>query len=176
MEGWNAGRRWVDMAFETEGILHMSKVEDRIKEAGFVLPSPAASLANYMPVSQSGELLFVSGQLPMKDGKPAFVGVVGREVGVEDGKRAAECCVLNILGQLKVTVGDLDNLRCLRLGGFVQSAADFTHHAVVLNGASDLLVRVMGDNGRHARAAVGCSSLPLGAAVEVEGTFALISP
>lgn len=149
-------------------------VEQRVQEAGHSIPVPAASLANYVPVTQMGNLLLVSGQLPMKDGKPAFVGAVGKDVSVEDGQKAAELCLLNILGQLKAKVGDLDKLRCLRLGGFVHSPSDFRDHAKVMNGASDLLVKVMGDNGRHARAAVGCSSLPLGVAVEVEGTFEII--
>jgi enamine deaminase RidA (YjgF/YER057c/UK114 family) len=93
---------------------------------------------------------------------------------VEDGKKGAERCLLNVLGKLKATVGDLDKVRCPRLGGFVECISDFKGHASVLNGASDLLVRAMGENGRHARAAAGCISLPLGAAVEVEATFELI--
>lgn len=149
-------------------------VEQRVKDAGKSIPVPAASLANYVPVTQMGNLLLVSGQLPTKEGKPEYVGPVGNEISVEDGQKAAELCLLNILGQLKAKVGDLDNLRCLRLGGFVHSASDFKDHAKVMNGASDFLVKVMGDNGRHARAAVGCSSLPLGVAVEVEATFEII--
>jgi enamine deaminase RidA (YjgF/YER057c/UK114 family) len=152
----------------------MTKVEDRVIEAGFNLPSPTSSLANYVPATRFGRLLIISGQLPIRDGTPAFVGAVGSDISLEDGKKAAEICLLNVLGQLKAAVGDLDKVRCLRLGGFVQCAADFKEHAAVVNGASDLLVRVMGENGRHARAAVGCISLPLGASVEVEATFELI--
>jgi enamine deaminase RidA (YjgF/YER057c/UK114 family) len=152
----------------------MTKVEGRVIEAGFKLPSPSASLANYAPVTRFGRLLIISGQLPIRDGAPAFVGAVGRDINVEEGKKAAEICLLNVLSQLKAAVGDLDKVRCLRLGGFVQCAGDFKEHAAVVNGASDLLVRVMGEYGRHARAAVGCISLPLGASVEVEATFELI--
>lgn len=151
-----------------------SHVERRVQEAGYSIPEAAGSLANYIPVSQLGNMLIVSGQLPMKDGKAHYQGALGRDVDLESGKRAAELCVLNILGQLKLKVGDLDKLRCLRLGGFVNSTAEFRDHAMVMNGASDLIVQVMGDNGRHARAAVGCSSLPLGVPVEVEATFAII--
>lgn len=152
----------------------IGNVERRIQEAGQSIPVPAASLANYVAVTQMGNFLLVSGQLPTKDGKPVFVGAVGKDVSVEDGQKAAELCLLNILGQLKARVGDLDKLRCLRLGGFVHSPSDFKDHAKVMNGASDFLVKVMGENGRHARAAVGCSSLPLGVAVEVEATFEIV--
>jgi enamine deaminase RidA (YjgF/YER057c/UK114 family) len=152
----------------------MNKVESRVIEAGLNLPSPTAAIANYQAVRRSGTLLIVSGQLPIREGALAFIGAVGRDISVEDGKKAAEICLLNALGQLEATIGDLDKVRCLRLGGFIQCAGDFKEHAIVLNGASDLLVRVMGENGRHARAAVGCVSLPLGAAVEVEATFEVI--
>jgi enamine deaminase RidA (YjgF/YER057c/UK114 family) len=125
-------------------------------------------------VTRSGRLLIVSGQLAISDGAPAFIGAVGRDISVEDGKKAAGICLLNVLCRLKATVGDLDKVGCLRLGGFVQCACDVKEHAIVLNGASGLLVRVIGDNERHARAAVGCISLPPGAAVEVEATFEMI--
>jgi enamine deaminase RidA (YjgF/YER057c/UK114 family) len=151
-----------------------SNVEHRVKEAGYSIPEAAVSLANYIAVTQLGNMLIVSGQLPMKDGKPHLQGALGRDVDIEGGKRAAALCVLNILAQLKLKVSDLDKLRCLRLGGFVNSTAEFRDHAMVMNGASDFIVKVMGENGRHARAAVGCSSLPLGVPVEVEATFALI--
>lgn len=107
----------------------------------------------------------------MRDGKLAFEGVVEWNLGVEDAKRAAELCLLNILGQLKAHLGSLEGVRCVRLGGFVQSRNSFREHANVLNGASDLLIYALGDRGKHVRAAVGCSSLPLNAAVEVEAIF-----
>jgi enamine deaminase RidA (YjgF/YER057c/UK114 family) len=147
-------------------------VEAKLKERDLEIPAPAASLANYIPALQVGNLLYISGQLPVKNGKVMFEGSVGSDLSVEEAKKAAELCLLNVLGQVKLSVGSFDNVvRCVRLGGFVQSGSSFKEHASVVNGASDLLVHVLGDRGRHVRAAVGCSSLPLGAAVEVEAIF-----
>lgn len=149
----------------------MNTVEARLRDRGFEIPAPAPSLASYVPVLQVGNLIYVSGQLPMRDGKLAFQGVVEWNLGIEDAKKAAELCLLNIFGQLKAYLGSLEGLRCVRLGGFVQSRSSFREHASVLNGASDLLIFALGDRGKHVRAAVGCSSLPLNAAVEVEAIF-----
>lgn len=151
-----------------------SEVEARLQQRGLSLPTPAQSLANYVPVTRDGNLILVAGQLPMRDGKLAFEGALGAGIDIETAKKAAELCLLNILGQVKAAVGSLDKVRCLRLGGFVRATADFKDHANVVNGASDLLVYALGENGRHARAAVGCSSLPLGAPVEIEATFVAI--
>ncbi len=148
-------------------------VEIRLGELGIELPETAASVANYLPVARSGDLLFVSGQLPMKDGKVVWTGTVGDLLSIEEGAEAARLCAINMLAQLRAALdGDLNRVRrVVRLGGFVASAGDFTAQPQVINGASDLMVDLFGDAGRHARAAVGVSVLPLGAAVEVEGLF-----
>lgn len=153
----------------------MTEVERKLQERGLNVPTAAKSLADYVPVNRCGNLVFVSGQLPVQDGKLAYEGLVGKDLDVETGKKAAVLCALNILGQLRASVPSLDRVRCIRLGGFVQSAADFKDHAAVVNGASELIVHAFGEKGRHARAAVGCSSLPLGAAVEVEAIFEIES-
>lgn len=152
----------------------MNTVETKLRDRGFEIPAPAASLASFVPTLQVGDLVYISGQLPVKDGKLAVEGVVGVDLSVDDAKKGAELCLLNIIGQLKAHVGSLENVRCVRLGGFVQSESGFKEHASVVNGASDLLIYALGDRGKHVRAAVGCSSLPLGAAVEVEAIFQII--
>ncbi len=147
-------------------------VEQRLKDLGITLPVPAAAVANYVPYVITGNLVFVSGQLPLENGKPAVLGKLGAEVGVEDGVRAARLCALGLLAQLKAAVGDLDRVtRVVRLTAFVASTPDFTDQPKVVNGASDLMVEVLGDAGRHARVAVGAPSLPLNVAVEIEGVF-----
>lgn len=149
------------------------RIAERLKELGITLPEPAKSVANYVAVAEADNLLFVSGQLPLQDGKVVWTGHVGEELDVKEGAEAARLCAINILAQLSGALdGDLDRIdRVVRLGGFVASAPDFTAQPQVMNGASDLMVEVFGDAGRHARAAVGVNVLPLGAAVEVEGLF-----
>ena len=149
------------------------RIEARLKELGIELPEPAAPVANYVPFTVSGNLVFVSGQICVWNGERRFIGKLGAGIDVANGRQAARLCALNILAQLRVACGgDLDRVhRCLRLGGFVNCTPDFTGMPQVVNGASDLMVEVFGDSGRHARAAVGNSSLPGGVAVEVEGTF-----
>ncbi|MCZ6637573.1 MAG: RidA family protein [Alphaproteobacteria bacterium] len=148
-------------------------IETRLGELGIELPETAASVANYVPVARTGDLLFVSGQLPMEDGKVVWTGTVGDLLSIEEGAEAARLCGINMLAQLRAALdGDLNRVkRVVRLGGFVASAGDFTAQPQVINGASDLMVDLFGELGRHARAAVGVSVLPLGAAVEVEGLF-----
>ena len=148
-------------------------IENKLKDLGYALPAVAAPAANYLPYRVAGRLIVVSGQLPMKEGKPHYIGKVGREVPLEQGKQAAVLCLLNVLAHLRAACdGNLDRVaQCLRLGVFVNAAEDFTQHPQVANGASDLIVGVFGDRGRHARAAVGVSGLPLGVAVEIEGLF-----
>jgi enamine deaminase RidA (YjgF/YER057c/UK114 family) len=150
-------------------------IEARLKELGIALPQASAPVANYVPFTVSGKLVIVSGQVSVRDGKPEFVGKLGREISIPEGQQAARLCALNILSHLKNACGgDLDRVRrVLRLGGFVNCTADFTSMPQVVNGASDLMVEVFGDKGRHARAAVGVNSLPLGVAVEVEAMFEL---
>ena len=150
-----------------------NRIATRLKELGITLPEPAKSVANYVPVAEAGAMLFVSGQLPIVDGKVVWSGHLGEELDVDEGAEAARLCAVNILAQLSGALdGDLDRItRVVRLGGFVASAPDFTAQPQVINGASDLMVEVFGDAGRHARAAVGVNVLPLNAAVEVEGLF-----
>ena len=150
------------------------KVDARLAELGIVLPSPAAPAANYVPTVRSGNLVFVAGQVTFDaQGKPQFIGKLGREFDVAQGQQAARLCGINILAQMKAALGgDLDRVaRCVRVGGFVNAVPDFTDHPKVINGASDLLVQVLGDAGKHARAAIGVGSLPLGVACEVEAVF-----
>jgi enamine deaminase RidA (YjgF/YER057c/UK114 family) len=147
----------------------MSKVETRLAELGIVLPAAAAPAANYVPFVQSGTQLFLSGQLPFQDGKLIHLGPLGDKLTIDEGYQAARLCGINLIAQIKAAVGDLDRVRrILRLGGFVASTAAFTDQPKVVNGASDLMVEVFGEAGRHARSAVGVASLPLGVAVEVD--------
>lgn len=149
-------------------------VEQRLKDLGITLPVPATAVANYVPFVRSGALLFVSGQLPLENGKPAVLGKLGKDVGIEDGARAARLCALNLLAQVKAACGSLDQVvRVVRLTAFVASDPAFTDQPKVVNGASDLMVEVLGETGRHARVAVGAPSLPLNVAVEIEGVFEL---
>jgi enamine deaminase RidA (YjgF/YER057c/UK114 family) len=144
-------------------------IQDKLKSLGITLPQAAAPAANYVPWVISGNQVFVSGQLPMEDGKIAVAGRLGDNVSLEDGQRAARLCAVNILAQARAALGDLDRVtRIVRLGGFVASAVSFTDQPKVVNGASDLMVEVFGDKGRHARAAVGVNTLPLGVAVEID--------
>jgi enamine deaminase RidA (YjgF/YER057c/UK114 family) len=151
----------------------MAKVEAKLAELGVVLPTPAAPVANYIPFVRTGTLLVVSGQICLgADGKLVAKGKLGDTVSVEDGQKAARACAINLLAQVKAAVGDLDKVvRVVRLGGFVNSAPTFVDGPKVLNGASDLMVEVFGDKGRHARSTVGVAALPADAAVEVEGMF-----
>jgi enamine deaminase RidA (YjgF/YER057c/UK114 family) len=144
-------------------------IDSKLKSLGIELPQAAAPAANYVPWVISGNQVFVSGQLPMEASKIAVAGRLGDSVSLEDGQRAARLCAINILAQAKDALGDLDRVtRVVRLGGFVASADDFTDQPKVVNGASDLMVDVFGDAGRHARAAVGVNTLPLGVAVEID--------
>jgi enamine deaminase RidA (YjgF/YER057c/UK114 family) len=144
-------------------------VEDRLRALGLDLPPAPKPVASYVPAVRSGHLLFLSGILPMKDGKPAWTGKIGRELTVEQGVEAARLACLNALAVVKAEVGSLDAVnRIVRLGGHVASAEGFTKQPAVVNGASDLLVAIFGDAGRHARLALGAYELPLGAPIELE--------
>jgi enamine deaminase RidA (YjgF/YER057c/UK114 family) len=150
----------------------MTKIEQRLAASGIQLPSPPAPVASYVPFRVSGKQVFISGQIPVEDGKPRYIGKLGADIALEDGKKAARLCALNLLAQLKAACGDLDRVKaCLRLGVFVNAAPDFTQHPEVANGASDFIVEALGEAGKHTRAAVGASSLPRGVCVEVEGLF-----
>jgi enamine deaminase RidA (YjgF/YER057c/UK114 family) len=151
------------------------RIEAKLQELGITLPTPAAPLANYIGYNIVGNLVVVSGQIPLQDGKVAVTGKLGAGVSVDQGQHAARICFVNLMAQVKAAAGgDLDRVkRVVRLGGFVACTPDFTQHPQVVNGASDLAVAVFGDRGKHARAAVGCPSLPGDSAVEVEGMFEL---
>jgi enamine deaminase RidA (YjgF/YER057c/UK114 family) len=150
------------------------EIESRLHALDLVLPEVATPIANYVPFVHDGGQLFVSGQLPMRDGKVAVTGIVGETLSLEQGVEAARLCLLNVLAQAKKALDDLDRItQVLRLSGFVAAGSGFTDHPKVINGASDLLVEILGDKGRHSRIAVGCVSLPLGAAVEIDAIFAI---
>jgi enamine deaminase RidA (YjgF/YER057c/UK114 family) len=148
-------------------------VIERLAELGITLPTPMPPVATYVPVTIAGHLVTVSGQLPAMDGKVAVTGKLGQTVTIEEGQHAARLCLINVLAQLQAAIpGGLDKItKIIRLGGFIAATPDFTQHAVVMNGASDLAVAALGDAGRHARSTIGVASLPLDAAVEVEGMF-----
>lgn len=149
-----------------------SAIDARLDELGLTLPDAPAPAANYVPFAISGNLVFVSGQIS-RDDKGFILGKLGQDLGPEQGYAAARTCALALVAQLKVACGgDLDRLvRVVKLTGFVNATPDFTDHPKVINGASDLFAEIFGDKGRHARAAVGSVSLPLGVAVEIEGIF-----
>jgi enamine deaminase RidA (YjgF/YER057c/UK114 family) len=150
----------------------MSVVDGRLEKLGIMLPHPVAPIANYVGFVRTGNLLFLSGQLCLVDGVPAAKGKLGSQVTLEAGKAAARVCAINLLAQVRLALGDLDKVvRVVRLGGFISSTPDFLDASTVMNGASDLMVAVFGDSGRHARSAVTVPALPADAAVEVEGTF-----
>lgn len=148
-------------------------IEEKLASLGIVLPKPAAPVANYVGFVRTGNLLFVSGQVCVDaQGKLIAKGKLGAGVSVEQGSAAARGCGINLLAQAKTAIGDLDKVvRVVRLGGFVNSAPDFLEGPKVLNGASDLMVAVFGDKGRHTRTTVGVAALPGDASVEVEGLF-----
>ena len=151
------------------------KIDARLKELGLTLPSAPVAVANYVPFVKSGSLVFVSGQLPLQDGALKHTGLVGAGVTLEQAVEAARVCGLNLIAQVKAACqGDLDQVtRVVQLTGFVAAAADFADHPTVINGASDLMVQIFGEAGRHSRAAVGASSLPRKAPVEIAAVFAL---
>src|ERR1035437_705234 len=142
-------------------------IEKKLASLGISLPTPASPIANYVPFVRSGNLLVVSGQLCF-----GAEGQLGGGVSIEDGQQAARACAVNLLAQIKGALGDLDKVsRVMRLGGFINSAPGFADGPKVMNGASDLMVEVFGDIGRHARSTVGVAALPADAAVDVEGLF-----
>jgi enamine deaminase RidA (YjgF/YER057c/UK114 family) len=148
-------------------------VEQKLSELGITLHTPPTPIANYVGFVRTGNLLSVSGQVCVDgQGKVAAKGKLGAGVSIEDGQKAARICAINLLAQLKTALGDLDKvIRVVRLGGFINSAPDFLEGPKVMNGASDLMVAVFGDKGRHSRTTVGVAVLPNDAAVEVDGLF-----
>jgi enamine deaminase RidA (YjgF/YER057c/UK114 family) len=150
-------------------------VEARLAELGIELPNAAAPAANYVPYVVSGKLVMVSGQITMWNGELKYLGKVGQDFDIDEGYQAARLCGLNLIAQTRAAAGgDLDRVkRVVKLGGFVNSTADFTDQPKVINGASDLMAEVFGEAGQHARFAVSAASLPLGVAVEIDGIFEL---
>lgn len=149
-------------------------IEARLKALDIALPEAKTAIGSYVPFVHSSGQLMVSGQLPMQEGGIAVSGQLGAGVPLELGQDAARLCALNLLAQAKAALGDLDRIgQLLRLNGFVNAAPGFIDHPKVINGASDLMVEILGDRGRHTRIAVGCSSLPLDAAVEIDALFAI---
>lgn len=149
----------------------------RLAALGLTLPAAAAPVANYVPHVRAGNLLFVSGQLPMgpQGIDLAHKGKLGADISLEAGQAAARQAALNVLAQANVASGDLSKLRVVRIGGYVNSTPDFVSLPQVVNGASDLVAAILGENGKHARFAVGVAQLPLDAAVEVEAIFEFLS-
>ena len=149
------------------------RIDMKLAELGITLPRPMPPIANYVPYVVTGNLVVVSGQVPAVDGRIAVTGKVGNGLSLDQGVEAARLCFINVLVHLKSACGgDLDRVkRVVRLGGFIASLPEFTNHAQVMNGASDLAVAVFGEAGRHARTTIGVPALPANAAVEVEGLF-----
>jgi enamine deaminase RidA (YjgF/YER057c/UK114 family) len=151
----------------------MPVIDARLKELGVTLPTPPAPVASYVPYRISGNLVFISGQVPIADGALKYVGKLGMDIPMDAGQAAAQLCAINVLSVLKVACGgDLDRVvQCLKVTVFVNAAPEYTQQPEVANGASDLFAAVFGDAGKHARAAVGVGSLPRGVAVEVDAIF-----
>jgi enamine deaminase RidA (YjgF/YER057c/UK114 family) len=152
----------------------MGRIESRLRDLGITLPQAAAPVANYVPWVRTGSLIFISGQITLGADKALqYVGTLGKDLSVEDGRAAARLAAVNVLAVLSAALeGDLDRVtRVVKISGFVNAVPGFTQHPEVVNGASDLFVEVFGDAGRHARAAVGAGSLPRNVAVEVEAIF-----
>jgi enamine deaminase RidA (YjgF/YER057c/UK114 family) len=149
------------------------KIDARLSALGITLPSPPAPVASYVPFVVTGNLVFISGQVTVAADGLKYIGIVGKDLSLDEGKAAARLCAINVLAQAKTACGgDLDRVkRCVKLTVFVNAVPGFAQHPEVANGASDLIVDVFGDAGRHARAAVGAGSLPRNVAVEVEAVF-----
>ena len=143
-------------------------IEEKIKSIGIKLPNPPNPAGSYIPVVKSGNLLYVSGQIPMEDGKMVFTGKVS-DTNIETAQKSARICAINILAQLKKELGDLEKIsRIVRLSGFVNSGPEFTQQPKVINAASDLFYEIFGESGKHSRIAVGVSSLPLNSMTEID--------
>jgi enamine deaminase RidA (YjgF/YER057c/UK114 family) len=151
----------------------MEQIEARLAELGHTLPVSPIPKANYVPARLVGNLLFIAGQIPTADGEDKYVGKVGRDLPLEDGQAAARLCALNMLAQVRTALGgSFERLvGCVKLSGFVNCDPEFGQQPQVINGASDLIVQVLGEGGKHARFAVGANSLPRNVAVEIDGIF-----
>lgn len=144
-------------------------IENKLKEKGITLATPGKPKFSYVAIKQYGDLLYTSGHDCQKDGALLYKGTLGKELSVEEGKEAAKQCIINIFSSLKAYLGDLDKIdECIKLLGFVQSADDFKNQPQVMNGASDFLIEILGDKGKHARSAIGTNTLPFDTPVEIE--------
>ena len=144
-------------------------IEKRLKELGIIIPNAPKPAGSYIPVVLTGKLAFVSGQIPIKDGQIVYQGKVGTTQSIDNAKEAAKLCIINGLAQIETYCGTLDNLeKIIKISGFVNSTKDFTEHPKVINAASDLLMKIFGEKGKHSRIAIGVSSLPLNATVEID--------
>jgi enamine deaminase RidA (YjgF/YER057c/UK114 family) len=150
-----------------------NKIDQNLAKLNIEIPQFSAPAANYLPFTKSGKQIFISGQLPMQNGKMAFQGKVGREVSIEDASKAAEICAINIIAVLKAACdNNLDNVaKCVKLGIFINAIDNFANHPQIGNGASNLMVAIFGDAGKHARFAMGAGSLPFNAPVEIDAIF-----
>ncbi len=150
------------------------KPEERLRELGYELPETPSSLGSYVPFVEVGGLIFISGILPLKQGSLLYTGKIGKEITLEQAKECAVQVVLNCLSILKANLGDLNKIgRCIRLNGYLQTSEDFRDHPLVLNSASDLIVKVFEEEGRHTRIAIGVSSLPMNSPVEMDFIWSL---
>jgi enamine deaminase RidA (YjgF/YER057c/UK114 family) len=151
----------------------MGRIDTKLKELGIALQLPSETAGNFLPFTKTGSLVFLSGQVPIEDGERKFIGKVGATISVAEAQKAAALCAIGLIARVKIACdGDLDRVRrVIKLVGFVNAVPEFGDQPKVINGASDLFVQVFGDNGRHARSAIGVGSLPFGAAVEVEAIF-----
>ena len=144
-------------------------IDEKLKSLGITLPTPPKPAGSYIPVVTSGNLVFVSGQIPMQDGKVSYTGKVPTERTIEDAQNAAKICAVNILAQIKANLGSLDRIsKIVRVSGFVNSTGDFAEHPKIINAASDLFFEIFGEKAKHSRIAVGVSSLPLNSTVEID--------
>jgi enamine deaminase RidA (YjgF/YER057c/UK114 family) len=149
----------------------VANTESRIKEIGLSLPEAPKPVAAYIPAKQTGNLVFTAGQLPMVNGELISKGLLGQDVEIDEANKAARICTLNALAAIKGVIGDLDRIKqIVRVVGYVASVPTFTQQPAVVNGASELLLEIFGENGKHARSAVGMAVLPLNASVEIELT------
>ena len=144
-------------------------IDEKLALLGITLPTPPKPAGSYIPAVKTGNLIFISGQIPMQDGQVQFKGQVPTTISVEEAQRAARLCIINVLAQLKVELGTLDKiLKIVKVSGFVNSSPEFYEHPKIINSASDLLFEIFGEKGKHARIAVGVSCLPLNSAVEID--------
>lgn len=144
-------------------------IDEKLASLGIVLPNPPKPAGSYVPVVITGKLVFVSGQIPIKDGKVVYLGKVTKDISIEEAQKAAKLCIINALAQIKNELGSLDKIsKIVRVSGFVNSSPEFTEQPKVINGASDLLFEIFGSKGQHSRIAIGVASLPLNSCVEID--------